>query len=334
MNAYLPRIELHRHLDGNVRPSTILELAKEQGTAFAKYSPEQIEKLVYIEDKTSDLLAFLKKLDYGISILQSPKNCYRIAWENVEDAYSEGLDYVELRFSPFYMAQPHHLNMHEVIEQVIAGVRDATHKFDVKVNLIGILSRTFGVENCNKELDAILDSAQHFVAVDLAGDEAGFPANLFQSHFKRVHDKGLKATIHAGEAAGPESVWDAIKLLGASRIGHGVKAIQDKKLMGYLAENQIGIESCITSNYQTGTWIDIATHPVKEFLSAGIEVSLHTDDPGVSNVTLTSEFELAKTTLGLSENQLTQLQKNALAQAYISSQEKIELIKKAELRNL
>ncbi|MFC3121792.1 adenosine deaminase [Agaribacter flavus] len=323
----LPLLDLHRHLDGNIRPSTILDIASKKGLPLARHSLQTLQDLIFIKDKTSDLLAFLQKLDYGVSILTSAEDCYRVAYENVEDAYNEGLAYVELRFSPYYMAISHQLAMHEVIDAVISGVAAGERDFSIKANLIGILSRSFGATNCMNELEAILSRKNNFVAVDLAGDEKAFPAKLFASHFERVRDAGLAATVHAGEADGAQSIWDAIKYLGASRIGHGVAAIDDDALMGYLAEHKIGIEACLTSNYQTGAWSDLPSHPLRTFLAKGIPVSLHTDDPGVSNITLRDEFKLAQSLFNLSCAEVEQLKLNAIEQAFLSDGDKQDLLK-------
>ena len=132
-------------------------------------------------------------------------------------------------------------------------------------------------------------------------------------------------TVHAGEADGPESVWQAIDLLGATRIGHGVAAINDPSLMAYLAKQKIGIESCPTSNYQTATVTHIQAHPMKQFLERGIEVTINTDDPGVSNLTLESEYTVAREVIGFSRKQLEQIQLNGLSQAFLSDNERQQL---------
>ena len=309
-------IDLHRHLDGNIRIQTINELAVQHKLPLAKHSVSTLKDIVHISDKTSDLMAFLTRLDYGVSVLATPQDCYRVAYENVEDAFNEGLSYVELRFSPYYMAKPHGLSLNDVIAAVCQGVKDGCIDFPIKVGLIGILSRTFGVDHCHRELDAILREKQHFVAVDLAGDEDRYPPELFVEHFKKVSAADLQATVHAGEAGGPENIWTAINALNACRIGHGVHAIQDRALVEYLADNKIGIESCLTSNYQTATWTDITTHPLKHFLDNGVMACLCTDDPGVSSITLQDEFNLARTALQLTDQALDTLSSNAQFQAF------------------
>ena len=224
------------------------------------------------------------------------KTCKRIAYENVEDAFNAGIHYAELRFSPYYMAMNNNLVIADVVAAVIDGVNAACKIYDVKINLIGILSRTFGVEKCQAELDGLLAHKQHLVAIDLAGDEYNFPGEMFVDHFKQVQKAELNVTIHAGEAAGSESIWQAINQLHATRIGHGVACRTDEKLMDYMLKHDIAIESCLTSNYQTGTIKDLSQHPIKDFLARGLLVCLNTDDPGVQGVELKNEYNIARHT--------------------------------------
>jgi len=160
------------------------------------------------------------------------------------------------------------------------------------------------------------------VAIDLAGDELGFPGPLFETHFRRVRDAGLHITVHAGEAAGADSIWHAIRALGAERIGHGVKAIQDPVLMNYLAEQGIGIESCLTSNIQTSTVVSYDSHPLRHFLAHGILACLNTDDPAVEGIELPYEYQIAAPAAGLSAQQIRQAQINGLELAFLSQEEK------------
>jgi adenosine deaminase len=176
-----------------------------------------------------------------------------------------------------------------------------------------------------KELEALLAHREHFVALDLAGDEANYPAPLFVEHFKKGRDAGWRITIHAGEAGGSQSVWDAIQLLGAERIGHGVRALEDPKLADYLAENRVPIEANLTSNVHTSTVPDLRSHPLREMMARGLVCSINTDDPGVSAIDLRHEFEVAAPAAGLSPEQIRTAQINALDTAFLSAEEKTQL---------
>ena len=326
INNQQPLIDLHRHLDGNIRPKTIWQLAQQHQIELPVSQFEQFIPYVQIQDSESDLMAFLAKLDWGVGVLKTLDDCKRIAFENVEDAYNAGLDYAELRFSPYYMSMAHQLNVTDVVAAVIDGITQGVKQYPVKINLIGILSRTFGVEKCQQELDALLVHKNDLVAIDLAGDEYNFPGEMFVEHFKQVKSAGLRITIHAGEAGGSASVWQAIEQLNAERIGHGVASAEDVKLMDYMQANNISIESCLTSNYQTGTVKNLTEHPIKTFLAHGVNVFLNTDDPAVQGIELKHEFNVAKQQLNFTDGELLQLQKNALHACFLSDSEKKALI--------
>lgn len=259
IDTTLPLTDIHRHLDGNIRPQTILELGRQYNISLPAQSLETLIPHVQVIANEPDLVSFLTKLDWGVKVLASLDACRRVAFENIEDAARHGLHYVELRFSPGYMAMAHQLPVAGVVEAVIDGVREGCRTFGVQAKLIGIMSRTFGEAACQQELEAFLAHRDQITALDLAGDELGFPGSLFLSHFNRARDAGWHITVHAGEAAGPESIWQAIRELGAERIGHGVKAIEDRALMDFLAEQQIGIESCLTSYRE---WISFTNIPL------------------------------------------------------------------------
>ncbi|HIF9429925.1 TPA: adenosine deaminase [Photobacterium damselae] len=322
ITKHLPLTDLHRHLDGNIRVETILDLGQKFGLELPANSVESLRPHVQIVEAEPSLVAFLAKLDWGVAVLGDLDACRRVAYENVEDALRAQIDYAELRFSPYYMAMKHQLPIAGVVEAVADGVAAGCRDFGIKANLIGIMSRTFGTEACQQELDGLLAHKDKLVAIDLAGDELGQPGVQFIEHFKQVRNAGLNITIHAGEAAGPESMWQAITELGATRIGHGVKAIHDPKLMDYLAQNKIGIESCLTSNIQTSTVASYQTHPVKAFLEHGMLACLNTDDPAVEGIELPYEYEVAAPKVGLTEAQIRQAQINGLELAFLSDSEK------------
>ena len=321
----LPLIDLHRHLDGNVRLQTIIDLASEHNIELPTFDAQGLRPHVQIMDREEGLMAFIARFRYLTAVMASPDACRRIAYENVEDAAREGLSHVELRFSPWFMAETHDLGAANVVSAVIDGTREAIKEYPISVGLIGILSRTYGAATCDKELDALLTHADDLVAIDLAGDEAGFPAHQFTNHFKRVHEAGLKVTVHAGEADGPMSIWSAIKDLGTHRIGHGIRCLEDPVLVDYLVESGIGLEVNLTSNVHTSTVDSLTTHPMKELLRAGIVCNLNTDDPSISGINLLYEFDHAAIEAGLTEVDLRRIQENALRMAFLSRGEKSAL---------
>lgn len=317
INPNFPLTDLHRHLDGNIRTSTIWQLAQEYSIPLEQQSLEELLQATQVQVKTTDLLAFLQKMELGVSVLASEQACYRVAYENVEDAKRAGLTYAELRFSPVFMAKAHNLPIEQVVDAVIAGCKAGSQTYAIPINLIGILSRSFGEATCYQELQALLKAKDDIVALDLAGDEKGFPAIRFKEHFKLARDAGWNITVHAGEADGPQSIWQAIEELGATRIGHGVAAREDHRLMDFMANNGISIECCLTSNFQTGACTDIAEHPIKTFIEKGIVVTLNTDDPGVSGIEIADEYKLAREIVGLTAEQLAQIQLNGIEVAFV-----------------
>jgi adenosine deaminase len=318
----LPLVDLHRHLDGSFRLETILDLGKQHGVKLPGSTVEELRPHVQVTEPQPGLMAFLDKMLWLTRVLADGEACCRIARENVEDAKGEGIDYLELRFSPWYMAEPHGLDPREVIEGIVQGIAEGVAATGLPVTLIGILSRTYGPEIAHKELDALLAYRKHFVALDLAGDEANFPAPLFVEHFKKARDAGWRITIHAGEAGGPQSVWDAIKLLGAERIGHCTRALEDPVLVDFLLEKRIPIEANLTSNVHTSTVRDLPSHPLRHMLARGLTASINTDDPGISGIDLRHELEVAAPAAGLSRDQIRQGQRNALETAFLSDEEK------------
>ncbi|MFT6924973.1 MAG: adenosine deaminase [Psychromonas sp.] len=323
----LPLTDLHRHLDGNIRIATILELGQKFALPLPAYNIEGLRPHVQIVETEPNLLAFLSKLDWGVAVLGDLDACRRVAYENVQDAMAAQIDYAELRFSPYYMAMKHNLPLIGVVEAVVDGVQAGCRDFAVKANLIGILSRTFGQQHCQQELEALLTQKDNLVAVDLAGDESGHPGEHFVEHFKTVRNANLQVTVHAGEAAGASSVWQAINELGATRIGHGVRAVEDPKLLDYLVKHKIGIESCLTSNIQTSTVDSLAKHPIKTFLESGVLACLNSDDPAVEGIELPHEYQIAATKVGLNQDQIRQAQINGMEVAFLSDAEKSALRK-------
>lgn len=328
----LPFIDLHRHLDGNVRLETILALGKQHDLPLPAQDLEGLRPYVQVASSPSSdgsvpgVMAFIAKFEWMTKVLVDVKACRRVAYENVQDAWREGLDYVELRFSPWFMAEAHSLDPVGVVEAVVDGVESGARDFDIKVGLLGIISRTYGPEAAWQELEALLHCRDQIVALDLAGDEPNCPGDLFVEHIRRARDVGWQITIHAGEAAGPESIWQAISGLGATRIGHAVTASQDPALMDFMAEKKIGVETCLTSNVQTSTVPDYASHPARRFFEHGLLVTLNTDDPGISGIDLRFEYEVAAPAAGLTEEQIHQAQKNSLEIAFLSATEKAALL--------
>lgn len=321
--ADLPLVELHRHLDGNVRLETVLDIARRRGIRLPADDVEGLRPYAQVQGPVPGLLAFFERFDLLKRVFVDPEAITRIAYENLEDAVREGIDYVELRFSPAFMGEHYGLAPSLVTGAICEGLREGLRRLPVRAKLIVIMSRHLGEERCWEELEAAL-AFQHegVVAVDLAGDEAGWPGRRFVRHFRRARDAGFRITVHAGEAAGPESVRQAIEELGAERVGHAVHAVEDESVLQLIAERGVAIESCPTSNVQTTTVPSYAAHPLPIFLRRGLLVTLGSDDPGISAIDLPYEYRVARDELGLSPAELRRLQANGLDAAFLDAAER------------
>lgn len=325
MSARPPLIDLHRHLDGSVRLETILDLGRRHNIPLPGNTLDELRPHVVITTPQPGLIEFLAKFRWMTGVLVDYDACRRVARENVEDAQREGLHYLELRFSPLFMADAHNLDPSKVTAAVIEGVREGEAATGVKANLIGILTRTYGPVRARRELRALLDHRTELVALDLAGDEGNWPAELFVDHFNEGRDAGWHITVHAGEAAGAQSIVTAIEKLGATRIGHAVRAAEDPAVMDLLRERRIGIEANLTSNVQTSTVPDYANHPLKKFLQAGLLATINTDDPGISGIDLPHELDVAAPAAGLDQEEIAQALRNAWEIAFLPPEEKRRL---------
>lgn len=325
MPARPPLIDLHRHLDGSVRLSTILDLGQKHGIPLPGLTLDELRPHVVISTPQPGLVEFLAKFRWMTGVLADYDACRRVARENVEDAHLEGIRYIELRFSPCFMADAHNLDPSRVTAAVIEGVREGEAATGVRANLIGILTRTYGPVRARRELRSLLDHRAEITALDLAGDEGNWPAELFIEHFHEGREAGWKITVHAGEAAGASSIVTAVEKLGATRIGHAVRAVEDPAVMEMLREQRIGIEANLTSNVQTSTVPDYRSHPLREFLETGLLATINTDDPGISGIDLRYELDVAAPAAGLDEAQVVQALENAWEIAFLDEAERSRL---------
>jgi adenosine deaminase len=308
-------VDLHRHLEGSVRTSTILEIGHRDGHQLAGMAAPR-DALVG-DSKMTGLLPYLDRVDAAIDVLTREEDWARAAREAVFDAYNDGLVAVELRFAPWLIHLRTGLRPEAVIDAVHAGVLEAQRIAPIPVGLIGILLRDLGPEVAKDQLAVILHRRNVFCAIDIAGNEAGFPAALFAEVYNTARTAGLRLTAHAGEAAGPQSVWDAIRHLRVERIGHGVRAAEDARLMAHLAEHQITLEVAISSNVQTNASESFATHQVRTVLEHGVPVTLNTDNPRASNITLSQEYMMTGRLAGLTQAELLRASHQSVQSSFI-----------------
>lgn len=322
----MPKVQLHCHIDGSVRPSTLLELSKKRGIKLPTEDLKELKKYVAVEDKCSSLKDYLKKFSYPLSVMQDKENIYRITLELIEDCSKENIKYIELRFAP-YLHLEEGLSIKDVLEAVIDAKNEGEKRFGVKSNIIcSFMRHETNEKNFNQLKEVAKFINKGVVAVDLAGNEADFPPKLFKELFKEAKKLGFHVTIHAGETGNEKNIIDSINLLGAERIGHGVSAYKDSSVEEFLIKNNIPLEICITSNYNTEIVDKIKNHPVRRFFDKGLNVTLNTDNNTVSNVDLTEEYIKLYEELNFSLDEIKQININTVNSSFCDDKTKSSII--------
>ncbi|MFA5778647.1 MAG: adenosine deaminase [Elusimicrobiota bacterium] len=322
----IPKVELHCHLDGSVRTSTILELAKKQKVKLPTENVEELNKYVQVSPDCRSLTDFLQAFEFFYPLLQTPYAVEKIGYELCEDAASENIKYLEVRFAPFLQASEN-FKITDVVKICLDGLRQGSRDFKIGVGLILCCYRSNPEEANITTVELAKKYADYgIVALDLAGDETRYPTRDFAEPFVLAKKYKIPFTVHAGESAGAESIREAVEL-GASRIGHGVHLIDDTNLMEEIKEKEIPLEMCITSNIQTHVVADFESHPIKKFYDNGVIVTINTDDRSVSGIDLTNEYNVAVNRLGFDVSDLIKIIHNGINALFIPDKNKAELNK-------
>lgn len=321
----LPKAELHVHLDGSLRPQTMLELARERGVALPTSRADELREYMRVDDAHS-LEEYLARFVLTLSVMQDAEALRRIAYELVEDHAAENVRYAEIRFCPALNTQGG-LRPDEVMDAVLGGIREADARLGVTSRVIVCALRTLAptVSVEMAEL-AVAYQERGVVAFDLAGAEAGNPVREHLDAFRIAHRAGLPVTVHAGEGFGSPSIDEAVHLARADRIGHGTRLYEDPALETLVRERGIPLEVCITSNVQTGVTASYDQHPVGRYVREGIAVALCTDNRLMSGVTLTDEYVHAHEQLGFTHPELVEIARSGFRCAFLPEEEKAELL--------
>jgi adenosine deaminase len=270
---------------------------------------------------------FLEKFKTLRLFYRSPDVIHRITMEAVEDAARDNVRYLELRFTPVALSRAEGFPLHDVMDWVITSARAAAQQYGLRVGLIASVNRHESVELAEQVAWLAASYVKDgMLALDLAGNEAEFPAAPFAGIFNEACQAGLHITVHAGEWAGAQNVHQAIELLGAQRIGHGVRVLEDDKIVALAAERATTFEVCLTSNYQSGVIPDLGLHPLRLMLGRGLNVTLNTDDPSVSRITLAHEYQVACRELGLPLMDLKNRVLAAAQAAFLPEAERLALV--------
>jgi adenosine deaminase len=324
----LPKAELHCHLDGSVRPATLIELGEEQGLAMPARDAATLRDYMLVDD-ARNLEDYLARFDVTLSVMQRASALERISYELGEDAAREGVRYIEVRFAPVLNVRGG-LSLGDAVEAPLRGLERAQRDH-------GIVARVIicGIRNMAPDISlelarlAVAYRDRGVVGFDLAGGEAGNPASRHVKAFEFARGHDMACTCHAGEGDGPESVREAVHVCGASRIGHATRLIEDESLTEYVNDRRIALEICLTSNVQTRATESYETHPLREYYERGLNVVLNTDNRLMSGTTLVDEYEHAATRLGFGFDELARIALNGFESAFLPFEQRKSLVERA-----
>lgn len=334
----LPKVELHDHLDGGLRPSTVIELADEIGYKLpCPKTAADVEAWFRRGADRRSLPLYLEGFSTTCALMQTEKALERVAFEAVEDLAADNVVYAEIRFAPI-LSTAKGLNLEAVVESVIRGMKRGSEKTGMKFGLILCALRNMDAQVSLETAELAVEYRnQGVVGFDIAGDENGHPPKRHLEAFQYIRDRNFNITIHAGEAFGPESIWQALQICGAHRIGHGTRLIEDMVVEGttikkagslseFVRDRRIPLECCLSSNIQTGAADSLEAHSFIVFFKNHYRVCLCTDNRLMSGTTLTHEMDLAVKTYGLTCADLEKLTINAMKSAFIGYDERVKII--------
>jgi adenosine deaminase len=314
----LPKIDLHCHLDGSVRPESVLEIALKQDVTLPTTDIQALTSLMIAPDSCKDLLEYLTRFDLPLSVMQTEYGIERITYELFEDAAKENVKYFEVRFGPLLHLN-NGLNLDQVIGSAVKGMQRAESDYEIKGNLILSVLRHMPKESINSVIEAgdkYLNKG--VIAFDIAGGEPDGFCHGFEAYTQYAADKGYRITIHAGEQGSGQNVYDAISLLGAERIGHGIGIQSHAEAYQLVKTKNAALETCPTSNVQTKAVETLSEHPFEVFYQDNVPVTINTDNRTVSNTTMTDEVRRVIETFNLSEDDYYSIYQSSIEQSFAS----------------
>ncbi|MEK6768490.1 MAG: adenosine deaminase [Gemmatimonadota bacterium] len=323
----LPKAELHVHLDGSLRPRTLLELARDQHVKLPADDVASLARYMHVTDARS-LVDYLERFEVTLSVLQTPDALERAAYELVADGAAENVRYMEIRYSPVLNTRKG-MPLTEAVEAPLRGMHRAEAEFGVKTSLI-----ICGIRNMSPDVSLELANLtvayknHGVVAFDLAGAEYNFPAKKHKEAFYTVIDHNVATTVHAGEAYGAESISQALHYCHADRIGHGTRLFENPELEQYVNDHRVPLEICITSNLQTHAVRAIEEHPVRRYFDLGVVVCLNTDNRLMSATTVTEELWLAHTKLSFTREEIDRMILYGFESAFLPFRERQAMVEK------
>ena len=317
---FLPKVELHIHTLGSLQPSTLLSIIREEGIDTPYSTVEDIVQRLQYTNFAHFIDVYMEIVGY----ISDEKHFEHITFDMLKKCSECNTRYVEASFSPRDHLQ-HNLDFSKMIQAINRGMERARKAFGIESNIRIDLVRSSTQDEAMEVLDYIEKNPHNIVSIDIGGNETKFPPEPFAEAYERAREMGLHLVAHAGEAVGPQYIWDAIEFLKVERIGHGVTAWDDPKLMAVLKEKQIGIEMAPISNVRTGVVKSIQDHPIREFYDKGLLVTVNSDDPSLFHTDLNNEYFQIHKHLGFSIPELFQLSMNGIETAFIDEAMKTEL---------
>lgn len=318
-------IDLHLHLDGSINPADMLQLAEMAGIGLPAKTEEEMKEKLVVKSGCQNLGEYLEKFDLPLQVLQTERCLEFAVYRLLERLHAQGLCHAEIRLAPQLHTQKG-LTQKKVVQACLSGLVQGIREFGISARMILCCMR--GAENRAQNIETIAVAEEYLgrgvCAVDLAGNEAAYPTKTFVDIFCLAKKPGIPAVIHAGEAAGAESVREALAL-GAVRIGHGIHAMEDAELMRSLRDKKIYLEMCYSSNLQTKTVNSPTKYPLEKFMENGINVTINTDNMTVSDTNLKKEYRLLQDQLALKKSTLKQLALNAAEGAFVTEGERATL---------
>ena len=321
----LPKAELHCHLDGSLRPETMLELARDVGAPMPAADAESLRRYMLVSD-ARNLDDYLGRFETTLAVMQTEEGLERVAYELAEDASRDGVRYIEVRYAPVLNTRAG-LSLRQAVEAPLRGLARAEREHGIVGRVIVCALRNLGPEISLGLARLALDArGDGVVGFDLAGGELGNPAVVHAEAFRLVREHEMACTCHAGEGAGADSVRDAVHACGAHRLGHATRLHEDPSLMQYVNDRRIALEICLTSNVQTRVAADYAAHPLRAYYDQGMNVVLNTDNRLMSGTTLTDEYAHAAEQLDFTFDELCDIALNGFESAFLPWQERVVLL--------
>ncbi len=324
----LNKAEIHCHLEGAIRTSTIIDIALQDGLTLPTFEIEALDQHVKVREQFKDLQSVLNAFQIAQASITSPSVVERIAYECFQDAANQNVRLFEVRFSPDWAFSGHNLDWDEALEAILAARMRAENEFDMAIGLIAITSRSLGAASCEATVDWAIRRRDSICGIDLADAETQHPISEFIRPVLRAKDAGLHVTVHSGEDTSAQMVVDTIHAVSPDRIGHGIRIIDDLRAVELVIERGIVLEVNPWSNYLTNSVHRIEEHPLKRLFDLGVKVTINSDDPELLDTNLNNEYRIAHEILGMSLEEIQACNHTAVESSFLPQETRKHILAK------